>query len=344
MENNSPIIKSLFVEITNRCNLKCKHCYNNSGGAKNDQIPLSIVSNIIGEARTLGVAKICISGGEPFLHHDISAIIRTCDEAEIQTQLITNGLLLSNYLPELLRTRYISLQISIDGTELSHDILRGKGAFSRTDSSIRAIHGQIPWNLKCTINNYNKDDVKSIIEYGILNKALIVSFSLINNQGRAKINPELLLDTDSTIEVIKTLSLLKSEYSKEIIIEYPSINCNNQCPFSQLSPGEIAPRIDANGNVFCCSVFDNKCFSLGNICSSSISDIIASDKARNVFDLIRVFYKTIDCTNCFMNSDCKKGCIGEFLNNLPIYNDGFCGVRKKNILNAIVHSKKTDKK
>ena len=47
------------------------------------------------------------------------------------------------------------------------------------------------------------------------------------------------------------------------------------------------------------------------------------------------YYKINTCEQCFMHFECKKGCPGSFINNLPIYTDAFCSVRKTSILNCV---------
>jgi MoaA/NifB/PqqE/SkfB family radical SAM enzyme len=95
----SPLL--LILDITNRCNLNCKYCYQTFRKAKNSiDMPFKKLTELLEDARSAHVFDINICGGEPFLHKDI---IRTIDAA---------------------RRSGFGLSINTNGTLINHDIVR----------------------------------------------------------------------------------------------------------------------------------------------------------------------------------------------------------------------------
>ena len=69
-------IKSLFLHITNGCNLKCKHCYSFDNKKTTGNLKKKEIIKLIDEFRELGGKKLTISGGEPLLRKDILSILK----------------------------------------------------------------------------------------------------------------------------------------------------------------------------------------------------------------------------------------------------------------------------
>ncbi|NIA02324.1 MAG: radical SAM protein [Nitrospirae bacterium] len=82
----------IWVELTERCNQKCIHCYAESEPNRSITMSYDLVSQVIKEASELRFSKIQLTGGEPFLHPKIWEIINLAcasvfDEVEIYTNL-----------------------------------------------------------------------------------------------------------------------------------------------------------------------------------------------------------------------------------------------------------------
>lgn len=90
----SAYFNALHFELTNKCNLRCKHCYN-IDYLTSDASELSFdeIKKIIDIAKSLGCNDIGLSGGEPFMHKDIMKIIDYVSEYPIH--ILTNGLLIN---------------------------------------------------------------------------------------------------------------------------------------------------------------------------------------------------------------------------------------------------------
>jgi len=135
-------LKGLYIEITSKCNLKCKHCYNNSGESIVD-ISVSSLENLVIDAIGEGVKNFTISGGEPFTRADIVEIIKKIlNNSSTTLTIVTNAMLITNALLLEIKNcvndiERIHFQISVDGfDEKNHDFLRGSGSFKILSSKL----------------------------------------------------------------------------------------------------------------------------------------------------------------------------------------------------------------
>jgi len=143
-----PSLRYLELQITDRCNLRCKHCYIDPppaplrnglrGGSDPEtfhELSLDQIRTILREFEELQGLRVMITGGEPLMHKNFEAINRMLPDFLIRKVLFSNGLLLNRGLLKNLHVDEI--QISIDGLEQAHDALRGTGTFARSMESIR---------------------------------------------------------------------------------------------------------------------------------------------------------------------------------------------------------------
>jgi len=121
-----PSLRYLELQITNRCNLKCKHCYIGNGESR-DELSVNKIRDILKEFEQMQGLRVLITGGEPLLHNKFEEINKIFPQFFIRKVLFTNGVLLNK--ERIKRLNVDEIQISIDGLEDAHDSLRGKGSF-----------------------------------------------------------------------------------------------------------------------------------------------------------------------------------------------------------------------
>jgi MoaA/NifB/PqqE/SkfB family radical SAM enzyme len=128
----------LAVEITRRCNLKCKHCFVKKGNQEPDTNRLC--SELL-NALKYGCKKIIITGGEPLLNKNLVRILRVLAERSVLTDLNSNLYALNkNKALELVEAGLGEVSVSIYGNEDSHDWLTGvPGSFKRTIRGIELL-------------------------------------------------------------------------------------------------------------------------------------------------------------------------------------------------------------
>src|SRR5262245_57235125 len=72
----------LWLELTNRCNLRCVHCYTDSHphSGYRDKLTAHDYESVMDQAFSLGCRKIQFIGGEPQLNPDFSMLLRSTKE------------------------------------------------------------------------------------------------------------------------------------------------------------------------------------------------------------------------------------------------------------------------
>ena len=122
-----PSLRYLELQITDRCNLRCRHCY--IGEPKNKELPVAELKSVLDEFECMQGLRLLITGGEPLMHSRFDEINELLPAYGFRKILLTNGLLLNQKNIEGLNVEEI--QFSIDGMEHGHDAIRGEGTFQR---------------------------------------------------------------------------------------------------------------------------------------------------------------------------------------------------------------------
>jgi MoaA/NifB/PqqE/SkfB family radical SAM enzyme len=141
-------LDNLWFQVTGTlCNLECSHCFNNSG-PNNDTFGMMDAETIydyLEESREHGVKEYYFTGGEPFLHPDMTDILETTLEYGPAT-VLTNATAFTedelDRLGELFHSSRYSLEIrvSLDGfTAEKNDEIRGEGTFEQAIDGIQEL-------------------------------------------------------------------------------------------------------------------------------------------------------------------------------------------------------------
>ncbi|MFX1297707.1 MAG: radical SAM protein, partial [Promethearchaeota archaeon] len=84
-----------LFEITNKCNLRCKHCYKEN--LDGNDLTLEQIQTILEKLSAFGISHLILTGGEPLLRKDLFQIIDFAIKNEIKNCAInTNGILLDD--------------------------------------------------------------------------------------------------------------------------------------------------------------------------------------------------------------------------------------------------------
>ncbi len=160
--------------ITNLCNLRCKHCYQDDFSMKNDldgQGLKRISDNIFTTLREWDkVACIHLTGGEPLLKSELFPLLHDLDRQRTVEELgvITNGLLID---PEIIRrlsgfSKLKKIKISLDGGDSeTNDSIRSKGTFERVMRNLSLINkeGRLETLLMFTVMKNNFRSLPSLL-------------------------------------------------------------------------------------------------------------------------------------------------------------------------------------
>lgn len=131
-------------DITNRCNLRCAHCFNRSGrewerGELTDDEVMDLASQIV-DMKPRGL---CVCGGEPLLKESaLYRFIKKVSSGGTTVNMVSNGLKMTDTVAKKLGDAGIEkVQISVDGaTAESHERLRGvRGSFNRAVNALKIL-------------------------------------------------------------------------------------------------------------------------------------------------------------------------------------------------------------
>jgi len=136
------------------CNLTCHHCFiscsphNHSFGF----LSLETVERVLEESVALGVKEYYFTGGEPFLHRHMTAILELTLRYGPATVLTNGTVFKDEWLERLAAAEAASpysleFRVSIDGyTATTNDPIRGDGTFERALRGVRQLlgHGFLP--------------------------------------------------------------------------------------------------------------------------------------------------------------------------------------------------------
>lgn len=125
LEAPFPSLRYLELLITNKCNLRCGHCYLGDRGV--NELSVDSIKHLLHEFEEMQGLRLLITGGEPLLHREFDEINDILPDFAFRKVLFTNGLLLRR--KKIGRLNLDEIQISIDGLEDAHDALRGPGTF-----------------------------------------------------------------------------------------------------------------------------------------------------------------------------------------------------------------------
>ena len=160
--------------ITEKCNLRCKHCYHANYTSANELSLSELIS--IADKIDLTLKKwnkngtLSITGGEPFVVKDKAfPLLRHINSLETVSyfDILTNGWLIDqdvlDRLGEFEKLRRV--QLSLEAAEPNlNDQIRGKGSFDKTLSAIRLLKKNgFQVAVMMTISNLNKNEVEPLI-------------------------------------------------------------------------------------------------------------------------------------------------------------------------------------
>ena len=160
---------TLQWHITHRCNLRCKHCYQDDYSAFESRDALGDILNqyeaLLKEYSYKG--HINFTGGEPFTHPDLFWLLEETKKRGITTAVLTNGTLIGKSEAKKLKGLGVDyVQISLDGTKDMHDIIRGNGSFDRAVGGLRELIAQgIYTDVSFTAQSGNLNELKKLARF-----------------------------------------------------------------------------------------------------------------------------------------------------------------------------------
>ena len=296
-----PHLRWLFFEITNRCNLRCRHCGSN---CSSDGQSLTI-GNIEATLCTIRQDKpmVCLTGGEPMLHPDFFEIAECVHSMGFFWGMTTNATLIDEESAAKLRqTGMSTVSVSLDGMEQSHDSLRRqKGAWRRALRGLKFLQdaGFEP-QVTTVVHQKNFEDLEPL--YDLLCKMGITSWRPINIEpiGRACESDGLLLRPEQFAALIKYIRTKRFDQNCNMEVTF---GCSHYLGIDQermvrdhyflCGAGILTASVRCNGDICACLDIENKQELVqGNIKTDNFMDVW-----NNRFQTFRRD-RTADCSKC----------------------------------------------
>lgn len=159
--------KTVDIDITNRCNLRCKYCFHfTSAGDVGIDLPKEEWLRFFEELNHCAVMDVCLAGGEPFYREDLKDIIEGIVRNRMRFSILSNGTLITDDIASFLAStgRCNSVQVSIDGSGAeTHDSCRGDGNFQKAMEGINNLKKhKVFVSVRVTIHKHNVRNLKEI--------------------------------------------------------------------------------------------------------------------------------------------------------------------------------------
>ncbi len=183
---------------TQRCNLRCAHCYLAAGQPAAAELSLEEGRRLIDQLAAAGTRMLILTGGEPLLRRDIERLAAHAAARGLLCVLGTNGMLLTRRRARRLKEAGVAgVGISLDslGPE-KHDAFRGvPGAWGGAVRGIRVCVAEgVPVLIQMTVLPWNYDEVEALIDfaYGAQATGFTLYFLVCTGRGEtlSDITPE----------------------------------------------------------------------------------------------------------------------------------------------------------
>lgn len=251
-----PGVYQVSYEITNLCNLKCKHCCNDSSLSANKGLSKEEIFNLVDDLKEINVASIYLTGGEPTVVPYFNEVVEYINSRGIGLVMATNGLDISNNITSIKKniSHQAGVFVSLDGIGATHDEFRGvKGAFDKTVNSIKSlVDNKIPTRISTVVWKKNITQLEEIVRLAKFLGVYQINFSMLFSTGRtAKNNIE--IENSQYKQVVEKIHSLIKKYSNDKFIVSTRRDHIIDSESDYCRGGEKILHINSGGKIFPCS-------------------------------------------------------------------------------------------
>jgi radical SAM protein with 4Fe4S-binding SPASM domain len=296
------------VELTEKCNLRCKFCYNSC-----NPVACSKPFSILDALAASGAMEVILTGGEPSLHPDFFNILEYSQSIFPRVMVQSNGTPFSeedafNLMAGL---RPFCVNFSLHGPESIHDSLTTvNGSFRKTTKSLSmAVKAGIrtATNFVLTSANSAPDLLRETV--GIITSLGVEEMTLTRFIPCGLGKDAILLSTSADVFVTALRTLVKEtkEHRISLLLGNATPACRlpedlhglcNRCSF-----GLDKFYVDVHGNVLTCGMTR---IVIGNLLKSSMREVLAASPVRQTY--IEGRHLPEKCRQCINLAMCGGGC------------------------------------
>ncbi len=216
--------RTVGVDLTSRCNLRCRYCYFfDNPEIQYQDLPTSAWHRFFDELGRLAVMNVVIAGGEPFMRNDLRDLLAGIVKNRMRFAILSNGTLIDDDIAAFIAAtgRCDYVQVSIDGSSPeTHDTCRGSGSF---DAAMRGLETllrhDVQTTARVTLHRDNIHDLEAIAHL-LLDELGLKSFgtNAAGYLGTCRVNADdVMLDIEGRQIAMATLLRLNKKYNGRII-------------------------------------------------------------------------------------------------------------------------------
>lgn len=310
--------ENVVIEVTERCNHACAHCYNywrstGRGRGPGDLLTVPDICELICKVKAESALRnVAVSGGEPLLRPDLPEIVAELTGLDLGVVVITNGTLLTEGLVRRFPPRTAFEITLFSANENLHNRLTGCCSFERVlENIVRLRRYGHSFVLAFVITKLNAPDVESTIRLGVALGAEGVLLNRINLSRHVMPQARQLVPArDQLRQCLSAADDFADRYEVPIMASVPIPPCvADPVDFPHLQFG-WCPRggKDAYYTIGCTGLLrpcNHSSVVLGDLCRERFSEIVNRRSTREFWAPVpRV------CRQCRhpLKAKCRGGC------------------------------------
>jgi radical SAM protein with 4Fe4S-binding SPASM domain len=308
--------RKALIQVTERCNLHCAHCFVSSGNWGEHMRFEDIVERVLPRLCRARVERLTLTGGEPFVHPDIMEICRAVADLGLPLGICTNATQTTDaQIAQLRELGNVHVNVSFDGFRpQSHGRFRGSQAsFATTVATTRKFaDAGLLQGLLSTPNTLTEvAEFAALCEFAVDVGAEYVLMNPLSSFGRGVHSRGRLAADADTMRAIRAVTGRFRDRGLDLThIRFP----NDDKPLGGCDIGKLI-YVFVDGQVAVCpyivfaartpqSMYEDSDFLVGSIFADDVG------AALDDYDFHRRYTvgANIKCGACRMNSQCGKGC------------------------------------
>ncbi|MCX7748143.1 MAG: radical SAM protein [Clostridia bacterium] len=330
--------------ITERCNLRCSHCYQENYSS--NELSYSSLIHILEQYKefllryksetpnALLKAHVTVTGGEPFIRSDFFDLLEVFHKNRnlFSFAILTNGTFIDPYAAKHLKKLNPSfIQVSIEGTKATHDQIRGKGSYEKTLSALRhLVKENITTYISFTAHKKNYMEFPDVCRLGRKLKVDKVWSDRLIPWGSGSDLKELLLTPEETRKFFEIMYRCKNNmfyklFGKTEIAMHRALQflIAGGRPY-QCSAGKTLITVQPNGDLLPCRRMPAV---VGNLLETSLHVLY---NGSGLFQQLRAPTSlNTGCEQCFYSKLCRGGlkCLSYAVTGSPFHKDPGCWMK-----------------
>jgi len=307
--------RKALVQVTERCNLHCAHCFVSSTATGTDMSVDCFIDLVLPRLIEARVQRLTLTGGEPFVHPDILQLCAAVVGAGLPLGVCTNATQITDEQIDCLADLGdVHVNVSFDGfREASHGRFRGdRASFATTVSTTRRLaEAGLLQGLLSTPNALtDPEEFADLCAFAVDIGAQYVLMNPLSAFGRGVQSQGRLAAPDQTMRAIRAVTRRFADRLDTVHIRFP----NDDKPLGGCDAGKII-YVFVNGTVGVCpylvfaartpqSRYADTDFLIGNILNENVADSLDAYRFHDRFTV----GANATCGACHLAGSCGKGC------------------------------------